>query len=112
MTNSTSSQTEGTRSGGKGRNRARPRPEGKVQSGRVSKHRIAPSERRVSTSPVQNQTRKVRQEPQPEPAPAEVISSSENDDYNHAGTDKDASEESGSPTDKDTPTRAAIRVSK
>jgi hypothetical protein len=109
MTNSTSSPT---RSGGKNRNRARPRPEGQVRSGRVSKHRIASSHRRVSTSPVRDQTEKVRQEPQPEPAPAEVISSSEDDDYNNAGTDIDASEKSGSPTDKDTPTRVAIRRSK
>jgi hypothetical protein len=112
MTNSTPSQMEGTRSGEKGRNRARPRPEGQVRSGRVSKHRIASSHRRVSTSPIRDQTKKVRQEPQPEPPPAEVISSSEDDDYNNAGTEKDASEESGSPTDKDTPTRVAIRGSK
>jgi len=110
MTSSTSSRTRNLpdgKKGSKGGNRARPRPE-KVRSGRVSKHQERATHRRVSIPEVQVSTNDVDQEPQRGRGDAEIISSSEDDAYEHAGTDQDCSEGSGSPTDKDTPTRLAL----
>jgi len=80
-----------------------------VWSGRVSKHHGKASNRRVSSTEVRTPTDEVRQKPQRE-LTTEIISSSEDDAYEHAGTDQDSSERSGSesPTDKDTPTRNAL----
>lgn len=105
MTSSTSGIIpDGTRKGG---NRARPRPE-KVRGGRVSKQQNKTPHRRVSLQETQNSTNYVRRNLQNERESPEVISASEDDAYEHAGTDQDCSEGSGSPTDQDTPTRLAL----
>ena len=90
----------------KGENRAHPRPE-KVRGSRVSKwHRTTHC--RESLLEIQSLIENVRQDAQNERAGPEVMSSSEDDAYEHTGTDQDCSEGSGSPTDQDTPTRLAL----
>lgn len=91
----------------KGRNRARPRPE-KVKGGRVSKRQNKTTHRRVSLQEIRGSTENIHQNFQNKRASSEIISSSEDDAYENAGTDQDCSEGSGSPTDQDTPTRLAL----
>jgi hypothetical protein len=98
--------TSSTRSK-KGGNQARPRPE-KVRGGRVSKRNNKAPHRRVSLQENQSSTQEVRRNPLNKRTTPEIISSSEDDAYEHAGTDQDCSEGSGSPTDQDTPTRLAL----
>ena len=64
--------------------------------------------RRESLQDIQSLIENVRQGAQNECASPEVMSSSEDDAYEHTGTDQDCSEGSGAPTDQDTPTRLAL----
>ena len=91
----------------KGGNRARPQPE-RVRGGRVSKRQNKTTHRRVSLQEVQGSTENVRQNVQNRRASPESISSSEDNAYEHSGTNQDCSEGSGSPTNQDTPTRLAL----
>ena len=91
----------------KGGNRARSRAK-KVKGGRVSKQRNKSPHRRVSLQEIQNSPNNVRRNIQLKDSTPEIITSSEDDAYEHVGTDQDCSEGSGSPTDQDTPTRLAL----
>jgi len=114
MTSSTSSKTgrvpDRTPKGkSKGGNRARARPVEKVRNGRVKKRQHNTSSSRVGSPEIPESTDDVQKNSRYEPPPQEIISSGEDhDDYEEAGTDKDCSEASGSATEKDTPTRAAL----
>ena len=82
----------------KGGNRARRRPE-KVRRSRVSKrHAGKTTHPRESLQEIQSLIENVRQDAQNERASPEVMSSSEDDAYEHTGTDQDCSKGSGSPT--------------
>ena len=90
----------------KGGNGARPSPE-KVRRSRVSKwHKTTHC--RESLKEIQSSINNVCQDAQNEHSSPEVMSSSEDDTYEHTGTDQDCCEGSGSPTDQDTPTRLAL----
>ena len=91
----------------KGGNRARPRAK-KVKGGRVSKQRNKSPHRRVSLQEIQNSPNNVRRNIQLKDSNPEIVTSSEDDAYEHVGTDQHCSEGSGSPTDQDTPTRLAL----
>ena len=91
----------------KGGNQARPQPK-KVKGGRVSKQRNKSPHRWVSLQEIQNSPNNVRRNIQLKGSTLEIVTSSEDNAYEHVGTDQDCSEGSGSPTDQDTPTRLAL----
>jgi len=107
MANSTSSKasrtTDKTGSGQKGTNRARVQQvvHG-VKKGRVKKHRRGGA--------VTKRVREVseQEESNSEIPAGETNDTDEDDAYDYAGTDGSCSEESGSATEKDTPTRIAL----
>jgi len=111
MANSTSSKasrtTDKTGSGQKGAKRGRVQQvvHG-VKKGRVKKHRrggaVAKRVREVS------EQEEEEEESNSEIPAGETNDTDEDDPYDHVGTDGDCSEESGSATEKDTPTRIAL----
>ena len=91
----------------KGGNWAHPRPK-KVKGGRVSKQWNKSPHRRVSLQEIQNSPNNVCRIIQLKDSTLEIVTSSEDDTYEHVRTDQDRNEGSGSPTDQDTPTRLAL----
>ena len=74
----------------------------------MSKQRNKSPHRWVSLQEIQNSPINVCQNIQLKDPTPEIVTSSEDDAYEHVGTDQDCRESSGSPTDQDTPTRLAL----